>query len=297
MGGIKLLKDRRWLLIAVLAVAALTIWAGVLFCGQPQLSATFLDVGDGLCAVVRTPGGKTMVFDCGTSSWRKCDTVGEKLVAPYLQSLGVDTIDVAVLSHPHADHVSGYAGLLTLKPAKLVVDLGCDHTSHYYREFLDAVDKCGAKYRKATRGQIIDFGDGVTATVLNPSGDRDYGNLNNQSIALRLTYRNTAFLLAADTEAEAERYMLGTNLDFSAQVLQVGHHGSETSSTLDWLQAVRPKIAVISCARKSEYNNPDEEVVERLQQVGARLYVTGKHGAITITTDGQTIDVRAHCNP
>jgi len=121
--------------------------------------------------------------------------------------------------------------------------------------------------------------------------------LNNQSIALRLTYRNTAFLLAADTEAEAERDMLGTNLDFSAQVLQVGHHGSETSSTLDWLQAVRPKIAVISCARKSEYNNPDEEVVERLQEVGARVYVTGKHGAITITTDGQTIDVRAHCNP
>ena len=98
-----MLRDRRFVILAAAALATAAIWANALLSARPQLELTILDVGEGLCAVVRTPSGKTLVVDCGTSSWRDDESVGRKLVAPYLQSLGVDIIDVAVHTHPHAD--------------------------------------------------------------------------------------------------------------------------------------------------------------------------------------------------
>ncbi|MCX8053273.1 MAG: MBL fold metallo-hydrolase, partial [Armatimonadetes bacterium] len=144
--------------ILLVAIATVAIWAYALQPVPPRLELAVLDVGEGLCAVMRTPKGRTMVVDCGTSSWRDDADVGAKLVVPYLQSLGVDIIDVAVLTHPHADHVVGFPGLLELKPAALVLDIGQRSRSPHYRRFLKVVKSCGAKYRIARRGQSIDMG-------------------------------------------------------------------------------------------------------------------------------------------
>ena len=287
-------ENKQKLILAVMALVPVAIWLSVAFQGEPPLTVTFLDVGDGLCAVVRSPSGATLVMDCGTATWRKSETIGEKLVAPYLQSMGVDTIDVAVLSHPHADHVSGYAGLLRLKPARLVLDIGARHGSPYYRRFLEVVRESGANYRIAKRGQSIDLGGGVVAHVLNPDPAKEYTDLNNNSIVLRIVYKNASFLLAADAGAEAERDILASCDKLRSQVLQVGHHGSDQSSTPEWLYAVRPGLAVISCARRSRYGHPSQEVIDRLNSLRSRVYTTGKHGAVTITTDGDTVSVRTH---
>ena len=279
-------------MIGLLALVTAAVWIAAALPGEPSLVVAFLDVGDGLCVVVRSPAGKTLVMDCGTASWRQSDTIGEKLVAPYLQSLGVDTIDVAVLSHPHADHVSGYAGLLRAKSAKLVLDIGATHPSPYYREFLEEVKKSGANYRIAKRGQTIDLGGGVVAQVLHPDPNSRYGDLNNRSVVLRIVYRSVAVLLSADAEAAAEREMLDSGLNLQSQILQVGHHGTAEASSPEWLERVQPEVAVISCARRSRYGHPDQETIDRLASVGARTYTTAEHGAVAFSTDGETVRAR-----
>jgi len=156
------------LLLTLAALLVIVVCWAPAFVHSNALEVTFLDVGEGLCAVIRTPRGKTMVVDCGTTTWAKSDEIGERLTARYLQSLGVDTIDVVVLTHPHLDHVSGMAGLIGTKPARMVIDIGVRHRGSAYKAFLQSAQACGAVYRIAKRGQIIDFGDGVISEILNP---------------------------------------------------------------------------------------------------------------------------------
>jgi len=289
-------NDKRIAVLAASAMITALIWISVLATDRSVLKVTFLDVGDGLCTVVRTPSGKTMVFDCGTSSWRDNESIGTRLAAPYLQSMGIDKIDVAVLSHPHSDHVSGFAGLLAAKPAKLVLDTGIKEGSPEYMKFIRAIRKCHARYRIAKRGQVLDMGDGVKVKVLDPTMIASNSDLNEECIVLRIVYGQSAFLLAADAGDEAEHEMLSDGIKVRAQLLQVGHHGSRLATSPEWIEAVKPDIAVISCARNSQYHFPSRQVVERLEASGARVYITGKDGAIQATTDGNTIWMRTFRN-
>lgn len=287
-----MLRDNRIRVVAVAVLAAAALWLNVLLGAPGVLQITFLDVGDGLCTIVRTPAGRTLVMDCGTSSWGDHSAeVGTKLVAPYLQRLGLNSIDVAVLSHPHLDHDVGFPGLLKAEPAELVLDCGARSMSPEYKAFLTAVKATHARFRTARRGQVIDMGDGVRAKVLNPPPDAHHMDLNDRSIVIRVTYKKVAVLLAADASEAAEQDMLKSGLNVRAQVLQVGHHGSRQASSPDWLAAVRPRIAVISCGRRSQYHFPSRVVLDRLTACGARTYVTGRCGAVTIITDGEAIRV------
>lgn len=287
-----MLRDNRVRVIGIAALAAAALWLSLLVGAPGDLQITFLDVGDGLCTVVRTPAGRTLLMDCGTSSWGDHnEAVGSKLVAPYLQRLGLSSIDVAVLSHPHLDHDVGFPGLLKLEPADLVLDCGAECESPEYKAFLTAVAESDARFRVVRRGEVIDMGDGVRAQVLNPLPSARYLSLNDLSIVLRITYKKVAVLLAADASEAAEHDMLRAGLDVRAQVLQVGHHGSREASSPEWLAAVRPRIAVISCARRSQYHFPSRIVMDRLRACGAKPYVTGRCGAVTISTDGEAIHV------
>jgi competence protein ComEC len=291
-------RDNRVRIIGVVGLVAVALWLSVMLNAPRNLQITFLDVGDGLCAVVRTPGGHTLLMDCGTSSWGDHNAeVGSKLVAPYLQRLGLNSIDVAILSHPHADHDCGFAGLFKAEPAELVLDCGARCRQPEYKAFVKAVKDTHARFRVARRGQEIDMGDGVRARILNPLPDVRYPNLNDRSIVLRVTYKKVAVLLTADASDEAEQEMLRAGLNVRAQVLQVGHHGSRQASSSQWLAAVRPQIAVISCARRSQYHFPSRLVLDRLRGCGARTYTTGQSGAVTITTDGEAIRVDTVRNP
>lgn len=290
-------RDRRILILVTAALITAIVWACALIPRSSTLTITFLDVGDGLSCVVRTPSGKTMVVDCGTSSWRDDRSVGDRLVARYLQRQGVSSIDVAVLTHPHADHVSGYANLLREKPAKLILDSGIPHPSPLYEQFLNAARKSRVPYRIARRGQSLEFGDGVTAQILSPTPDETPADLNNASIVIRLTYRDTAIMLMGDAGEDAEKRILAAGPQVRAQVLQVGHHGSADASSIEWLGAVKPKIAVISCARKSRYGHPSPDVVRRLELMGTKVFITGRDGAVEISTDGTTTNARSHYSP
>ncbi|MCE5200488.1 MAG: ComEC/Rec2 family competence protein [Armatimonadota bacterium] len=289
-----MLRDRRLIVISVVALVALSVWAYALLPVGRTLELTVMDVGEGLCVVMRAPSGKVMVMDCGTGSWRRSESVGKSVVAPYLQRMGKGSIDVAVLSHPHADHVSGYAGLLKQIPAKLVLDTGARCRSPQYKRFLKAVKRCKASYRIAKRGQTIDMGGGTIVQVLSPTPGKRYCDLNNRSIVLRVVYKHAAIVLAADAGEEAENEILASHLPVRAQVLQVGHHGGHDSSSASWIAAVKPSAAIISCGWNNDYGHPSREVVNRLQSSGARVYRTDRDGAVSITTDGETVEVHSY---
>lgn len=289
-------RDKRLLIIVVAVLATVGIWSSALLPGGKTLDVTVMDVGEGLCVVMRTPSNKVMIMDCGSSSWRKNDIVGESIVVPYLHRLGKNKIDVAILSHPHSDHISGYPGLLKAIPAKVVMDVGARHASPFYRGFLKQVKMSKAIYRIAKRGQTIEMGDGVIVQVLSPNPEMHYSDLNNNSIVLKIVYKKAAIVLTADAEEEAEQDILDSGMPVQAQVLQVGHHGSKAGSSRKWLAAVKPAIAIISCGRHNNYGHPSSETIDRLESCGARVYRTDKCGAVTITTDGSTIQARSCAN-
>jgi competence protein ComEC len=287
-----MLKDRRLIVLGVAALIAVGVWSFALLKGGKTLELTVMDVGEGLCVVMRSPAGRIMVMDCGTCSWRNNDRIGASLVVPYLRSFGADHIDLAVLSHPHADHLSGYPGLLEETPAKLVLDIGARHPSPIYKQFLEEVRRSGATYRVAKRGQEIDMGAGVVVQVLNPDPAGGYSNLNDRSIVLRVVYGETSFLLAADAEEEAERRMLESGMTLRSDVLQVGHHGSRTSSSPEWVAAVKPRAAVISCGSRNTYGHPSRLTINRMRAAGAKVYRTDMDGAVQITSDGRSVRLR-----
>lgn len=280
-------------LIILLALAVtVAIWIHALLPTTPRLTLTVLDVGEGLCAVLRTPAGKTIVVDCGTSSWRNDEAVGSKLAAPYLQSLGVNVVDLAVLTHPHSDHISGYATLLKLLPAKMVLDIGPSPNCPEYLEFIKAVRMCRARHYIARRGEVLKSPDGVSIHVLNPDSSTTYNDLNNKSIVLRVSYRQASFLLAGDIEETAESDIFKSGTRLRSEVLLVGHHGAEETCSLPWLTAIKPRVAIISCGRGNNYGHPSPKVIRRLQSLNVHVFRTDKNGAILVSTDGKKLLVR-----
>lgn len=286
------LRDPRRLVLANAIVFAAAIWAYALYPVVPRLTLTVLDVGEGLCAVVRTPCGKTIVVDCGTCSWRESHNLGSKLVAPYLQSIGVNVIDLAVLTHPHSDHISGYASLLGQLPAKTVLDIGPDPDCPDYEGFIRMVHKCQAKHYVARSGQVFVSPEGVQIQILNPDVSRSYEDLNNKSIALRIVYKQVAFLVAGDVEEQGENYIIQSFSHLQSEVLVVGHHGAHKSCSPQWLAAVKPLIAIISCGRNNPHGHPSPLVIQRLRSFGIRTYRTDINGAVMASTDGKSVSIR-----
>jgi competence protein ComEC len=154
------------------------------------------------------------------------------------------------------------------------------------RNIRTAASERGVAYRKAVRGQILDFGDGVRAQVLAPGPAVLPGGANNASVVLRVTYGKASLLLTGDAETPEEDDMLRSSQPVACDVLKAGHHGSRTSSSPELLAAAHPKIAIVSVGKHNLYGHPSPEVLARLAQAGARIYRTDESGAVTCATDG-----------
>ncbi len=287
---------RAWWLAMAAAMAAFEVAA----CrwGRPHgvLRATFLDVGQGDAAIIDLPDGQALVIDGGGLVGSPIDT-GERVLGPELRARRRDAVALAVLSHPHPDH---FGGLLTgLAGVRLgaLWDTGqgeLEGTGGGYAALLAAARARGVPVlRPAAICGRHEVG-GVTIEVLDPCPDfsSDRGP-NDNSIVLRLELGARAFLFVGDAERDEERTLLAKARDrLAADVLKVGHHGSRTSSTPEFVAAVHPRHAVISAGRRNRFGHPNAETLATLAAAGVRTWRTDRDGAVEVVTDGVSLAVR-----
>ncbi|MFR0824398.1 MAG: ComEC/Rec2 family competence protein [Anaerotignum faecicola] len=242
------------------------------------LRVDFLNVRQADCALLST-NGHYMVIDGGNNG--DADTI-----LSYLEGQGVEKLDAVVGTHPHEDHIGSLDAIINHFDVDAVYMPKIMHTSKTFEDVLDAVANKGLKIKSPSPGDTIDF-NGLEIEVLGPQ--REYKDFNNNSIVLKVNAGETAFLFTGDAEETAEKDILQADYDLQADVLKVGHHGSSTSSSQAFLQAVKPKYAVISVGVGNSYHHPEEEALQRLQSIGAEIYRTDLQGNIVCTTDGKNI--------
>jgi competence protein ComEC len=202
-----------------------------------------------------------------------------------------------VLTHPHSDHLTGLVEVLKRYQVEQVLypDLK-NYDSPLYKEWLGLIDEKDIPYTTAQAGQVIDLGDGIMISILNPQtsplSDTESA-IDNNGVVLRLDLGGVSFLLAADIGWEAEFELIAERDDLASTVLKVGHHGSDTSTTPEFLAAVNPQVAVISVGENS-FGHPSNEVIKRLEErLGAEnVYRIDEQGTIEFITDGERLWVR-----
>jgi competence protein ComEC len=250
-----------------------------------------LNVGQGSGTLVVGPDGETILIDTG--DWADD---GEDVIA-YLESQGVTRIDHLVTSHPDADHIGGHAAVIEHFETNgdgvgAVYDPGIASSSATYEEYLDAVEAHNVTLYRTHAGDSISM-SGATARILAPpEGYLANEDRNENSIVVHLQFGASSFLLPGDGETASEEYLVETYGDrLNSTVLAVGHHGSRSSTSAAFLEAVSPRVAVISSAYDSQYGHPHEAVLERLAARSIPTYWTATHGTITFTSNGSAVTV------
>ncbi len=285
---------KRIRLLTLFALVALFLWACIPTptpAAPPPggtLTVAFLDIGQGDSILIRSPNGMTMLIDGGNS-----DRDANEVILPKLHDWGAGQLDVMVATQPDADHIGGLPAVLENFPVANVALTGQVHTTQVYERFLTAIRDSGVNAVQVRTGTTIPFDPALQLEVLGPE-DRfvqDPNDRNNASIVIKMTYGQVSFMFTGDAEGQEEGVILASGADLRSTVLKVGHHGSRTSTGEDFLAAIDPQIGVISAGAGNQYGHPHQEVLDRLNQFGVRVYRTDQSGTITITTEGSTIDV------
>lgn len=250
-----------------------------------QLRVHFLDVGQGDCILIQTADGRNVLIDAG-------DVDAADAVTDYLLTNGVHRIDLLVITHPHSDHIGGLPQVLEKFGVSEVLDAGLPHGSLAYKEVLSTIESRRIAYEKAVQGARVGVGR-LTMEVLWPPTGYEVGEdmLNNGSVVTRVQFGDVSFLFTGDIEKEAEGLLLASGQDLESTVLKVAHHSSDSSTSNEFLQVVKPVYAVISVGANNEYGHPAQSTVRRLSAIGAKVFRTDEHGTIVFTTDGRTIEV------
>ncbi|MFL5500501.1 MAG: DNA internalization-related competence protein ComEC/Rec2 [Gemmatimonadaceae bacterium] len=254
-----------------------------------------LDVGQGDAILLRTPAGRWILFDAGPT-WRGGDA-GRSTVLPYILRRG-GRLEAFVLSHPHADHVGGAAAVLDKLRPRTYWDAAFAGGSESYIASLGTAKKDGIEWHRVHPSDSIAL-DGVTVSFLAPDSTWTVGlkDPNLASTIALIRYGTVRFLLVGDAERPEEDWLLANKRDeLSADVLKVGHHGSSTSSSDEFLKAVHPELGIISVGARNIYGHPSNDVLHALAQAGAEVLRTDKMGTIVVRTDGVHLEIEANGN-
>jgi competence protein ComEC len=256
-----------------------------------KLHVSFLDVGEGDATLIQT-AGQNILIDGGPSPQAVCLGLSSKL------RFWQRNIDLIILSHPHLDHLSGLVEVLKRYKVKKILapDLSAD--SPICQEWQDQINRQGIEYLTATAGQSITLSGGANIEILNPHNNRTdmvEPDLENDGIVLRLNLKNVSFLFTADIYQEAEAKLVNNRADLACTVLKVSHHGSDTSSSSQFLSAAKPRLAVISVGDDNTFGHPDADVLTRLKQIlgsDNNIFRTDNKGTVEFTTDGESLWVK-----
>lgn len=277
------LKKKKWKCLLIIFCGCISFMS---FQPKNQMQIICMDVGQGDGIFIKTPSGTSYLLDGGSTSQ---SNVGKYTLMPVVKYYGVGSLDYVILSHMDEDHISGARELIDLMPIKHLVMPNIAVKDEVYLKLVQQATDKGIKVLYMGKGDQIKDQD-ITFTSYHPSISYPTSNINDASLVIGVQYKGFHGLFTGDLEAGGEKAILPelSNIAF----LKVGHHGSNTSSSNEFLNAIRPEIAVVSCGRKNTYGHPHKDVVARLDQTGATTYMTMNQGAIMIKTNGETIRIK-----
>ncbi len=248
---------------------------------QKEMKVHFINVGQGDSTLIETPNGKTILVDGGPPS------AGKKLL-DYLKQNGITSIDLLVATHPDIDHIGGLIPVMKQFNIKKILDSGKIYHTETYFDYLQQIKERNIPIEFPKAKSMIAIDSAISLEVLNTFSG--FKSRNQSSIVLSLDYKSIDFLLMADVEVKQEKKLL-KQFDLQSEILKVAHHGSDTSTSLEYLKEVQPEKAILSYSKDNLYGHPKREIIDSLQQVGATIYSTAKAGDIIVTTDGYDYDV------
>ena len=246
------------------------------------LKIYFFDIGQGDSILIETPNGNQVLIDGGPDN-KVLQKLGE--VMPFFDK----SIDMVVLTHSDADHITGLIEVLKRYEVKNIVYSDIVRKSDLYNAWQKAVAEEDANVVEPSAGQVIDLGNGavlLTAHPGEPLKGKTIKKPNNESVVLMLKYGETEVLLTGDIEAKAERQIILSGVDINADILKIAHHGSRTSTTEEFLSEVSPQVAIIQVGAKNRYGHPTQEVLKRLEEYDIKYYRNDLDGDIKVISDG-----------
>lgn len=245
-----------------------------------KMYVSFIDVGQGNCTLLRC-GGKAILVDSG-------EVGAAQTVINYIKNLGIDELNCVLVTHPHTDHMGAMTKILyEFKIDDLIMPEIPEEiipTNKTYEKFLTAVSDNAGNVIAAKPGETYSYGE-MKLEIFAPL--RDYDNLNDMSAVSRISYGDTSVMFTGDATTTVEKDLLKMNINYSATVLNVGHHGSKTSSSEAWLRAVNPKYAVICCGVNNDYGHPHSLITKRLEEFGIEYFETDLLGTIVFESDSK----------
>ncbi|PDZ10129.1 competence protein ComE [Bacillus pseudomycoides] len=245
-----------------------------------RMKVSFFKVGQGDATLIILPNGQTMLIDGGPYE------AGEVIIQKLIEK-GINHLDVVVGTHPDMDHIGGLIPIIEQMPVSLVLDSGKTYSSFTYHTYRNDIKKRGIPFVRVKQGQHIPLDPQVSIQVLNNGKSKDENN--ESSIVLKVRYGKADFLLMGDADIQTEKKII-KQYDVHADVLKVGHHGSYTSTSEQFLEEANPQFAILSYDKKNPYGHPHQSVVNRLKRYGVMTYTTDKR-TVEIETDGDHIAI------
>ncbi len=253
------------------------------FAAEKLLKVHFIDVGQADCILAQFPNGNNLLIDAGNRE-------DAPLIIDYLTKQKIKKIDVLVATHPHEDHIGGMAAVVeNFEIGKLYMPKVANTTATFKRLLL-AIKARNLKVNTAQAGVKLALESKIECQMLAPNSAK-YEELNDYSPVIKIVYQKNSLLFTGDATRESEKEMLKLGVNLKADLLKIGHHGSNTSTTENFLSAVAPEYAVISVGKKNDYNHPGRYTMKRLQKAGIKIYRTDQQGTIIATSNGKTLKI------
>lgn len=247
------------------------------------LTVHYIDVGQADSILIQTPSGRNMLIDAGNNA-------DSQIILTYLRDKKVNTIDVLVGTHPHEDHIGSMDDIIRSFNIGSIYMPKVSSNTNTFLDVLQAIKEKGLQVTTPTLGGKISIDSDLDVTILAPQ-DTEYKDLNDYSIVMKVTYKDNSFLFTGDAEAVSEAEILKGGYNIKSDVLKVGHHGSNSSTTDAFIKSVSPKYGIISVGKGNDYGHPAADTLKRLIDNKVEVYRTDEAGTIIATSDGSTIKI------
>ena len=284
--------------MAILIIICIVVMFSLINITPKDLKIHFIDVGQGDSTFIITPQNKTILIDGGGSEFSDYD-VGKNTLLPYILDRGYTKIDYVIISHFDNDHVAGILTILEELKVERVYISKQGKINENYKKFVKIVNEKNIKVKYVNAGDRVNIEKNLYLDIIWPCNTLITENvLNNNSIVCKLNYGEISMLFTGDIEKIAEneilQYWKNNENILKADILKVAHHGSKTSSTLEFIEKVRPQICLIGVGKNNKFGHPNENVLQSLESLKARIYRTDESGEISINIRGKNLKIEKH---